>query len=115
MAAVGQPTASELEGGIGSKRVEIVGVLVAAADGEDASPDHVGEAVGDPRRIATVGDQQGQPLGDPETLLRQAQQHHPAIRREPSTIKGSRDFLSSDGWKAKGEDRIVDHGERGGV
>ena len=48
--------AGELEGGIGSKRVEIVGVLIAAADGEDASPDHVGEAVGDPRRIATVRD-----------------------------------------------------------
>jgi len=34
---------------------EIVGVLVAAADREDAGADHVGEAVRDARRIARVG------------------------------------------------------------
>jgi hypothetical protein len=31
------------EGRIGAQKVEIVGVLVAAADGEDAGADHVGE------------------------------------------------------------------------
>ena len=68
---VGQSTAGELEGGIGAQGIEIVAIFVAAADREDASPDHVGEAVGDAGRIAPVRDQPGQPLGDPEAPLRQ--------------------------------------------
>ena len=113
--SVGQPAAGELEGGIGAQGVEIVGILVAAADGEDAGPDHVGEAVGDAGRIAPVRDQPGQPLGDPEAPFRQRQQHDAAIRGEAPAVEGGCDFLPSDGWKAEGRDRIVDHGGRGSM
>ena len=69
---IGQASAGELEGGVGAQGIEIVGVLVAAADGEDAGADHVGEAVRDAGRIATIRDQPGQSLSDPEAPLRQA-------------------------------------------
>ncbi len=112
---VGQPAAGELEGGVGAQGVEIVGVLVAAADGEEARPDHVGEAVGDAGRISAVRDQAGQPFGDPEAPLRQRQQYDATIRGEATAVERGCDFLPSNGWKVEGRDRIVDHGGRGSV
>ena len=54
-ARVGQPPAGELESRIGAQKIEIVGVLVAAGDREDAGADHVGERVRDARGIAAIG------------------------------------------------------------
>ena len=112
-AGVGQPPASELEGGIGAQRIEVVGILVTAADGEDPGADHVGDRVGDAGRIAPVGDQPRQVVGDPKPLLGHAQQHDPAVRGEPSSIEGGGDLLAPDGWKIEAGDRSVDHGGRG--
>ena len=111
--SVGQAPAGELEGRVGAQGIEIVGVLVTAADREDAGPDHVGDAVSDAGRIAPVRDQARQPLGDAEPPLRKRQQHDAAVRGKATTVEGGRDFLPSDGWKVEGRDRIVDHGERG--
>jgi len=41
--AVGQPPAGELEGRVAAQPVEIVGVLIAAGNGEDASAQDVGQ------------------------------------------------------------------------
>ena len=76
------------------------------ADGEDARPDHVDEAVDDAGRIAPIRDQAGQPLG-------QRQQHDTAVRSEASAVEDGCDFLPLDGWKAEARDHIVDHGGRG--
>ena len=110
---VGQTSAGELEGWIGAQGVEIVAILVAAADREDAGPDHVGEAVDDSGRIAAVRDQAGQPLGNPEAPLRERQQHDTPVRREATAVESGCDFLAIDGWKAEARGRIVDHGGRG--
>jgi len=41
--AVGQPPASELEGRVAAQPVEIVGVLIAAGNGEDAGAQDIGQ------------------------------------------------------------------------
>lgn len=79
VAAVGQAPAGELERRIAAQLVEIVGVLVTHRDGEDPGADHVGERVRDPRRVAAVGHQAGEPRGDPEPTLGHGQQHHATI------------------------------------
>jgi len=48
LARVGQPTAGELESGIGAQMIEIIGILIATGDGENAGADHVSERVRDP-------------------------------------------------------------------
>jgi hypothetical protein len=68
-AAVGQATAGQLEAGIAAQVIEIVAVLIAAGDGEDAGTQNVGEAVPDAGRIARVGDQGGQLVGDTAAAL----------------------------------------------
>ena len=63
--AVGQPAAGELKRRIAAQDIEIVGVLVAAADREDAGPDHVGDRMGDARGIAPIGNAARQTLATP--------------------------------------------------
>ena len=70
--------------------------------------------MGDPRRIATVGDQPGQPIGDPETLLSQRQQHHAAVRGQATAVEGGVTFFRPTAGKPKERDRIVDHGDVAG-
>jgi hypothetical protein len=48
------PSADQLECGIGPQMIEIVGVLVAAADREYASAEHIDKPVHHPRRVAPI-------------------------------------------------------------
>lgn len=57
MVAVGQASAGELEAGGGAQVVEVVGILVAASDGEHAGSQDVGDAVRHEQRIARIGNQ----------------------------------------------------------
>ena len=57
-ARLGQAAARQLECRIGSQKVEIVGVLVAAGDGVDARPDHVSTAMKDACGIAHGSEKQ---------------------------------------------------------
>ena len=112
-AAVGQPPAGELERGIGTQKIQIVGVLVAAGNGEHASADHVGERMRDPRGIAAIGKRAGKPLGDPQAALSHRQQHDTTVRSEAAAVEISCDFLAHDGWKRERRNRSVGHGECG--
>ena len=69
-----RPQAS-LSPGIAAQMVEVVGVLLAAGDGQDAGAQDIGQRVDDASRIARVGDLGGQLLGDSDAPLRQSQQH----------------------------------------
>src|ERR1700748_1025584 len=60
--AVGQPSAGELERRIAAQHVEVVGILVAAADRKRPRPDHVGDRMGDARAIAPIGNAARQAL-----------------------------------------------------
>ncbi len=110
MAAVRQASAGELEAGVGAQMVEVVGILVAASDGEHAGAQDVGHAVRHQGRIARIGDQPRQPVSDPQAPLGSRQQHDAAIGGDPATIKGRGDFLAARGWKQKRRGRIVGHG-----
>ena len=61
--AVRQPSTGQLECRIGPQMIEVVGVLVAAADREHASTKHIDKAVHHPRRIAPIREHPGQIVG----------------------------------------------------
>ena len=113
-AAFRQTPAGELERRIGAQTIQIVGIFIAARDRKDARADHVGERMGDPRRIATIGKTARQSLGDAKPPFGHREQHHAAIRGEPSAIESSCDLLARNGWKRERREIIVGHGERGG-
>ena len=113
LAAVGQPPAGQLERGIGAQIVEIVAVLVAAGDSEDARTQDVGNTVRHPIRVARVGDQRRQLVCNAQAALGGSKQHHAAIRCEPPAIERGGDFLASDGWEIKRQEGIFGHGGRG--
>ncbi len=109
-AAVRQPAAGELERRIEAQAVEIVGVLPAAGDGEDARPQNVGQRMRDPAGVAAVRDRGGELGGDAEPSLGFRQQHHATVRGDPATVERRGDLLAPNGWKRERQARIVDHG-----
>ena len=109
-AAVRQAAAGELEAGVGAQMIEVVGILVAAGDGEHAGAQDIGDAVRHEQRIARVGDQARQPVRDPQAALGGGQQHDAAIGGDATTVEGRGDFLAADGWKQERRSRIVAHG-----
>jgi len=94
-ARLGQAPAGEFECRFGAQEVEVVGVLVAAGDGENASADHVSERVRDTR----VGKTARQSVCDPQPPFGRASSIDAAIRTDPPAVESSCDFLASDGWK----------------
>ena len=108
--AVGQPPAGKLEGRIAAQQVEVVGILVAAGDGEDAGAQNVGHRVLHARRITWIVDRRGQPVGQLQVPLGRSQKHDPTIRRDASAVECGRDLLASNGWKREWQQRIVGHG-----
>ena len=109
-AAIGQAAAGELEGRVSPQRSEVVAVLIAASDCEDAGAHHVGHRMPHPRRVAPVGKERGKAVGNPEPTLGLGQKHHAAVRRHASTVEGGRDLLRAHGWKRERRNRIVGHG-----
>ena len=108
--ALRQPSAGQLEGGVGSQAVEVVGVLVAAGNREDPRPQDVGQIMGNPGRVARVGDDGGQLVGNPEAPFSQSEQHHATIRADPPAIESGGHFLAADRWQGERQEAIVEHG-----
>ena len=52
--AVGQPPAGQLESRVAAQPVEVVSILIAAGNGEDARAQDVGQEMSDPVLIAPV-------------------------------------------------------------
>ena len=63
----------------------------------------------DPVRIALVGDYPSESVGDTEAPLRLGEEHHPAIRRDPSAIEGGAHLLARYRWQVKWQRDIVVH------
>jgi len=95
---VRQPSAGQLECGIGPQMIEVVGVLVAAADREYAGAEHIDKAV-HTRVGSRDPEHPGQIVGQTETPLGHRQKHHAPVRGQAPTIEGSCDFLGVNGWK----------------
>ena len=96
---VGQPPAGELEGRIVAQSVKVIGVFVATGDRQDAGANNVGQLVRDPARSPRIADHRGEPIGQTKTPLGRGQQHHAAIRGDPSTVERHCDLLACNGWK----------------
>ncbi|EIM30940.1 hypothetical protein MicloDRAFT_00004690 [Microvirga lotononidis] len=75
-----QVPAGELERRVSAQRAEVVAILIATRDGEDAGAEHVRDRVRHAGRIAPIGDDARQPLGDPEPALGLSQEHDAAVR-----------------------------------
>jgi hypothetical protein len=97
-----QAPAGQLEAGIATQMIEVVGVLVAAGDGEDTGAQDVGDAVRDKLPIARVADQPRQPLNDTQAALGRSQQHDAPseVSRPPS--KAAVTFLRPTAGKPNG-------------
>ena len=100
-ARVRQAATRQLERWIEPQPIEVVGVFVAAGNGEDAGAQNIGQQMGDPVRNATVRDRPGEALGDAEPTIGLGQQHDPAIGTDPPAVKGGGDLLAVNGWKAE--------------
>src|SRR3954468_8914490 len=79
-------SAGELERRIGAQGTDVLAVLIAAGDRQDAGSDHVRDCVRHAGWIAPVRDEARQSLGDPEPSLGLSQEHDAASeeRRPPS-------------------------------
>src|SRR5260370_41206775 len=53
--------------------------------------------------------------GNPGPPVRLGEEHHPAVRADPSAIKRRGDFLALHGWKGERQQDIVSHGECGSL
>jgi hypothetical protein len=90
--------------------IEIIGILIVAGDGKHAGAQDVPNAMRHQQRVAWVGDQRREAIGDADGRLDGGQQHHTTIRRDASTIERSDDFLAFDGWEIERQECIVQHG-----
>jgi hypothetical protein len=64
--AIRQSSAGQLEGGVKAQPIEIVGILVAAGDRQNASPQNLRQPVHKPQRITWISDHRRKLLGDRE-------------------------------------------------
>ena len=113
--AVRQMAAGQLERGIAAQMVEVVGILVAAGDGEDAGAQDVGKRMHDTCRVARIGDLGGEFLRHTDPPLGQPQQHQAAVGTDAATVEGGGEFLTLHRWQRERQQGIVDHGGCGSV
>jgi hypothetical protein len=114
-AAVRQAVAGQLEGGIGAQMVEVVGVFVAAGNGEDARAQDVIDAVGHQGGVTRVRNQPPQLRRNPQAPLHRAEQQDTAIGGNAPAVEGGDQLLAVNRWKTERQDRIVGHGGCGSM
>ena len=99
IAALRQPSAGQLECRVAAQIVEVVGIGVAAGDGEDTATQNVGHCVGDQGLVAVVGNDRGQHVDQAKPLVGIGEQYHAAVGTDQPTIESSGDFLLADTWQ----------------
>ena len=109
---VGQARASELEGGVPARMIEIVRIFITAGDGENARAQDTAERMGNQQGIAWIGDDRGELVSQSAPALCLPQQHHASIRRDAPTIESGGDFLAIHGRKREPEKAVFCHGGR---
>jgi len=110
VAAFRRPPHRQLEQRVEAQAVAVVGVLVAAGDGQHPKAQHLGQAMGNQSWIAPVPETTGQKVGQAEAALRLAQQYQAAVRGDQATVECRRHLLATNGWKIEGKKAIVGHG-----
>ena len=110
VARIGQAPAGELESRILAQMIEIVRILVAAGDGENARAKNAVERMGDQQGIAWINDDGRELARHAQPALGLPQQHHAGIRGDATAVESRADLLAANRWKRKREKAIVEHG-----
>ena len=108
-ATVRQPAAGQFEGRIVTQIVKVIRVRIAAGNGEDACPQDVIHAMGDPATIAMIGDQRSQVVHQAEPPVGGRQQQYAAIGADRARVEGRSDLLATDRWQRERKLDIVIH------
>lgn len=96
-----QAATGHFERGVPAQVVQIVGIGVAAGDGQDAGTQDIRHRMGDPQRVAMVGHQGGQRLHQADPLVETRKQQNTTIRTDHAAIKGRGDFLAAKTWQSE--------------
>ena len=107
---IGQSPAGKLEGWILAQMIEVVRILVAAGDGENASAKDTAQRMGDQQGIARISDDGGEFVRHSEPPFGLPQQHHARIRRDAPAVESGGNLLAANGWKREWEKDIFNHG-----
>jgi hypothetical protein len=106
-------TGGDLEGRVLAEKVEVVGILIPAGDGEDALAQEIRQQVRHLGGIAPVREGPGQRVDQAETLVGTGQQENAAVRTDATAIEGAGNLLLVDGWQGKQQTCIVVGGGHG--
>ena len=90
--------------------IEVVRILVAAGDGENASAKDTAQRMGDQQGIARISDDGGEFVRHSEPAFGLPQQHHARIRRDAPAVESGGNLLAANGWKREREKAIFNHG-----
>ena len=90
--------------------VEIVAVLVAAADRQRTGLDQLDERMLDPGRIAAIRKAVSEPCADAGCALGLAQEQEAAVRGLVAAVEIDCELLAADGWQIERKQRSFGHG-----
>jgi len=106
VARIGRSPAGELEG----QTTEIIGILVAAGDGQNARAKNAAQRMRDQQGIARIRDDGGELARHAQPALGLPQQHHVAVRDDATAVESRADLRAANGWKREREKVIVEPG-----
>jgi len=89
--------------------IEVVRILVAAGDGQNARTKNACRENGDQQGIARIGDDGASLPATPSRRSALPQQHHAGVRGDAPTVERGGDLLAANGWKREREKAIVEH------
>ena len=108
-----QPPTGHLEGGILAQIVQVIGIGVAARDGEDAFTQHVRHGMGDLGWVPVIRDQRRKRVDQTKTLVGAGHQQNTTIGTDRATIERGGDLLLADIWQREWEQGIISDGGHG--
>jgi hypothetical protein len=101
IAALRQPPAGQLERWVFAQIVQIVGIGIPAADGEDAGAQDVRHGVGNQGWIAMIRNERSQHIDQAKAFVGTRQQQDAAVGTDLTGIKGGSDLLLADTWQSE--------------
>ncbi len=109
-AAPGQPAGRQLEQRVSAQRITVIGILMAAGNGQHAEQQHLLHRVADPAGIAPVLHAGRQHARQAQAPVRLPQEQQAAIGGNRAAIEVRGHPLAGNGWKIEGKKAIVVHG-----
>ena len=111
MLGVDAPAADGLHQRVVAQVLVVVEVLVAQGDAEDSLGQHVPLLVGDPRRVAWVGDDGVEPVDQSQVPVHLAQQQRTCVTGNAAAVEVGDDLPAADTGKDDGFEVTVCHSD----